>query len=822
MSSFTKSPAPTVPTVAEMAAPPLLEIERPILLLARNSGTGGAKARNQAGNECHRTAEDFYNHTGIDVRHLIPTVADIVYKLKHESVRVVSLDDEGKPFTNEYLLLELAHNVYLLVSTGSGAKIDKDLNQPFLDFINDKLKMLKPGWLAWHRIDRIFRTALLAANTIHICNELDTTMCDGEQGPLEGDFASIMTLLRAREAAEEAKRIPKKTRAGQIVLTDTAMVEGSGRYGVSRVALPGLMAVRMKAPNGMKGETRLFFDTPDCFPRTADVAYGLPEQYLEVVHLHNAGLHEFDEDIEDAIKDSGQELDDDSHATAKAELKAQLRNSLETELWDDIDNGRISVNRVDQVANIRFALSTLGRPQWTINAVGRELIKRGFSTARLRMENTSRTAFTLEHVGGEVERVMRPILAQLEFYRSGTLPLRFGTKGVEDIEITGCFPPDGPWATPEDFDRIATYLQSTKGGGPATQGLTGVTVHTEHGELPLRSAPPKRATAGPSYVLRPSEAGVKGGLAIPPIPHHALAESLVEALITYAEQLLAPLVRSELPETESLRQGLRDAEQAVRHIEAACNKLLDRLSAEDGDGNPLITGPAVQGITDRYNDRVRDELTPAQATVRRLRAELDASAQTGVGQDPAIYTGLLLRMVEALRDPHDTSYNDLWKGAVRIETITRTPIRRHDTDGILVQWDGTIRISGAGQEFSAPFHGEYLSGNLASLPDRVSHALDRLLEGVPFDDIEQTNARGVRLALAERLGFETRYFGLPICEDPRLVKIAAHLAKDSARDVTKVSNLLGEPVDLVRNVLRQLSSGRPDWNSLADEPSRAA
>ena len=37
------------------------------------------------------------------------------------------------------------------------------------------------------------------------------------------------------------------------------------------------MAVRMKADNGMKGETKLFFDTPACMPRTSDVAYGLPE-----------------------------------------------------------------------------------------------------------------------------------------------------------------------------------------------------------------------------------------------------------------------------------------------------------------------------------------------------------------------------------------------------------------------------------------------------------------------------------------------------------------------------------------------------------------
>jgi hypothetical protein len=827
MFSSTESLPLITPKLAEMPTAPPPSLDRPILLVNRNSGSGGTKARNQVAKECHRTADDFLRHTGIDVRHLIPPNTDLVNALKHEAVRIESRDEDGRKFTNEYVVLNLAPNVYLLLSTGSGAKIDQDLNQLFLDLLNERLKELQPGWIVWHRIDRVFRTDLLCANTLHICKKLNIKMYDGETGLLDGDFASIMALLRARESAEEASRIPKKTRDGQVDLTDTDMSEGSIRYGVAQVPPAGLMVLRMKAPNGLKGENRLFFDTPACYPRTVDVAYGLPEQYVNVTDLRNRNLTEFDEDLDEAVEDTGEEIDDAARDALRAELTTQLRATLEAELWDDIDHGRVTVARIDQVANVRFALSMLGRPGWTINAVGRELIKRGFSTARLRMENNPRTSFTLEHVDGEVHRVMRPIIAQLEFYRTGILKVQLGVKGVADITIINCFPTDGPWATAEDFNRIETYLGSTKGGGPATQGLTGVTIRTELGILPLRSAPAARRAAGPAYVIRPAEADLRGctrgthSFSLPPLPHSVLAASIVEALILHAERLLTPLVQVEHPDTETLRQKLRAAEQVAHGIQSACDAMLDSLGAVDDEGRLLVSGPAVKDISDRYATRTRDQLAPALEKVAQAKAELDKVAHSGSGQDPAIRIALLLRMVESLRDPYDTTYNDLWKGAVRIERITRTPIRVHETAGILTQWEGTIRTEGADQVFSAPFHGRYLTGNAAHLPGKVDKALELLLGGVPFTEIEQSNARGVRLALAERLGFESRYFGLPLCTAPRLVKIATHLAIDPARDVAKVAILLGEPADLVRKVLAQLTSGRPTWASLTAEPGRS-
>lgn len=751
---------------------------RPLLMAARNSGQQRSKARNDVANECHRVAEDVFKHTGRDIRHLIPPVPEIVRLLKTEAVRHNSFDSEtGKKFTNEYLTLRLAHDVYLFVSTGSGKKLDEELAQPYLDELNEKLKTIRPGQLVFHRLDRIFRTDLLVANTLHICKHLKITMIDGLDGVQAGDLAAIMAMLKARDSSEEAGKIPKKTRDGQRDNTDTDMsVNGIVRYGVAQVAPAGMMVVRRRASNGGRGKAELHFDTPsETYPKPDEVLVGLPEVFTEV-----------------------------QVPRKKPGKDGQPR----------FKNRKV---RVDQVALVRFALGNLGRPGWDISDVGRALSEQGFSTHRLRLDNTPSTTFTAELVNGEFGRVMRPIIERLEFYRTGNLPIRFGVKDVEDLVITGCFPPDGlRWASEEDFERIDAFLAGTTGGGPARQGLAGVIVNTEAGPIPLRSAPASRRAGGPAYVFRPAEAGITGGVNLPALPHEVLADSIAEALAEHADQLLIPLVQHDLPEVEALRRKHHAAELKVERLEAHGRNLLAQLTRTDDQGQLLLSGAALEAVSRQYNEHDSTQVQPARDAAAQLNVELNNAIAAARSTNAPLHSTLLLRMVESLRNPTDTTYNDLWKGAITIDTITRTPIRVHDTAGSITRWQGTIRTSGGGHEFSAPFHGEYRDGAAAELDAKVDHAIEHLLDGVPFAAIQQTNARGVRLALAERLGFDSRYFGLPTCPDPRLVKIATRLAVDPDRNVDTVAVDLGEPVDLVARVLAQLTSGRPTWTRLVD------
>jgi hypothetical protein len=211
---------------------------------------------------------------------------------------------------------------------------------------------------------------------------------------------------------------------------------------------------------------------------------------------------------------------------------------------------------------------------------------------------------------------------------------------------------------------------------------------------------------------------------------------------------------------------------------------------------------------------VENRLKPAQAEVTRIEDELKAMCGLAAAEDGGIAASLLLRLVESLRDPSNVDFNSLWKSAIRIDSITREPVVVHKTAGTKTRWRGTIRIEGAGHEFMAPFEGEYLEGAAAGLKAKAELALELLHQGVPFSDIEQTNATGVRLALAEEWGFDSRYFGLVGCHDPRLVKIAAQLMITEDHDPNEVAETLGESVRLVEEVLSQLTSGRPTWGSV--------
>lgn len=723
--------------------------------LARNSGMQGTKPREDAAAETYRVADDILRHTGRDIRPLLPSEEEIVKRLgSEECKRVPSFDfTTGKRFVNEFLVLDLSPSVRFLVSTGSGKKIDGDLGQPWLTFLNADLKSYKPDWLAWHRVDRVFRTRYLGATTLHICDVLDITVIDGKSGVYDGDFSFLLALLKAREASDEAELISIKGREGQGEKTDNVMVDGVARYQSFMPPPAGMMTVRLKAPNGLPGIGELRCDTPACYPDATLVAYGLPEVF-------------------------------------------------------------ISGRRPDQVKLVRFALRKLGRPGWSKARVARKLSERGFSTARLRLDNTPETWFSAEHINSEWDRVMRPIVDRLELYRTGELLIDYGTEGVANQLITNVFPPDGPWAKPEDFERIEAYLGTTRGGGPAKLGLSGVMVETDVGALPLRAAPKGRRRHGPSYVLRPAEAGVRGCLSLPALPHSAIAESIVEALIAYADQLLAPLVELEIPRDEELCRELQTAKDLAEQITGRCDAILDSLSEFNGAGELRVQGHARDGLSERYNRMLDERLKPAEAEVARLVAEMSASAGAATEEDTAIAASLLLRLVESLRDPFNTTHNSLWKSAIRIDSITRQSVIVHQTAGTMTRWRGTIRIEGAGHEFAAPFEGEYLEGAAAGLKGKADVALEQLLNGTPFRNIVQTNATGVRLKLADEYGFDSRYFGLVGCDDPRLVKIAAHLMVAKHHNPEHVSEALDEPMHIVEEVLHHLTSGRPTWGAV--------
>jgi hypothetical protein len=104
-----------------------LAIGRPLVLVARNSGTGGKRSRELAADEVFKAAEGLKLKVGLDLASVLPSKEAIIEGLQ-KSTGVRSLTADGKSFTNEYWITFLpAVNTILFVSTGSGKKLDADL-----------------------------------------------------------------------------------------------------------------------------------------------------------------------------------------------------------------------------------------------------------------------------------------------------------------------------------------------------------------------------------------------------------------------------------------------------------------------------------------------------------------------------------------------------------------------------------------------------------------------------------------------------------------------------------------------------------------------
>ena len=585
---------------------------------------------------------------------------------------------------------------------------------------------------------------------VNVMQELGTKLFDDQRLVIAiDDLQAIQIMFRSKGAKDEASRIPIKTREGMSNRTAREMTDGAMDYAAHVSAPAGLARVRTLAPNGTRGAGRLILDIPSTYPDPGSVI-GLPAVTL---------------------------------------------------------NGE----PVDQVANVMWALSVLGRPGYGKTRVGLELADRHFSSDRLRLTHGTDAHFTRELLGRAGWRAVRPILTNLAFYESGTLHVDFGVEGVEDLDIAGCFPPAGKWAEPEDFARIREYLGQTTGGGPAGLAMTGVQVSTDAGVGVLRQAPPARCHGGPAYVVRHPSTARHVAMGLPALPHECLAESIVEALLNQVDGVWTAFVHTESPQLAMMKESIKRLEQELAVARAEADAMLTTILKTDGGGNSLYGMATLAELGRRHEEFLRVHINGPAADLARLRASHDAATAELTGDERAAAVDELLHVIASLRDPRDTAYNDLWKRAFEITSIRRERLTLHGHMGTRTVWAGTLRLKGAGQIFELAIHGEFVDGAVTELARKVDDAVSALLKGVPFERIPVTQRDGVRSAIAERFGFDSHRFGLASCPDGRLTRIGAALMFEGQCSVAEVAAALREPVDLVEAVRRQLDCGRTTW-----------
>jgi hypothetical protein len=719
------------------------ESGRPIILVARNSGSGGKAARGLAADEVVKAAEGLGRIAGIDITSALPSKSEIIAGLKN-SKAIKSQTKNGKYFTNEYWILTLAAvNTILFVSTGSGKELDDQYEQPFVQELITLVKARTPALVFANRIDRIFRRMLTGAELLNVLSNLECSLGDSEKGIRDqGEWMDLMILMESMGAEKEASAVPKKTRDGMTANTDRKMENGCLKYASPSQPPAGLIRVILLNPKGGKGVGMLYLDDPAYYPDPSQVAYGLPSRTLDASRMSNVEL-------------------------------------------------------------VKWALSNLGKPGFTLASIGEQLAQSGFSSPGIRKENGVEATFQPTEITDRKYLPLRPIINNLKFYESGIFQVRYGVAEVSDIEITNCFPASGKWAEPEDFERIADYLSKTTGGGPASLGLIGVHVETEFGTSAFAAAMGDQCKRGAAYVLRPIDKK-EGRLGFPALPHNVLARSIVEGLVRAAKKTWIPLEAQAHQVNPSLQVEIAKLRKSVERAARQASTFLEQMVETDASGAVLLDSDTRKAMGIQRGELVRTQLEPNQKRLQELEEQLFAEMEAKSGSSETAPVNLLHELVASLGDPSNTKYNKWWKSALSIQSMEKTSSMRDSHLVSVLAWKGLIRISALSRIFEIPFSGEYVTGSATSMEERIAKVISLMGEGVLFDEIHVPQLTSLKPAIARSLRIPSQTFNLASCPDPRLLRIGILVATNPILTDTDLGRQLDEPQLLVSRVREAL------------------
>jgi len=617
---------------------------RTLLLHARWSSPSGAAAYGMAASNL-RTAIRCAAGDGVDVGAVVPEdERSLAALLRTGGQTFTTWQADGSKLTHRHLVLDRSDlGVVVMLSVGTGTKLDEQLNQPAVDWLCQQLAVLRPALLYTADVTRMGRNA---GDKLTAAMQLVADRC----GLFFGDSRTrIQPYTRALgnqlkmqilAAAMEADSLTDRTRGGAQTRAESIRVGPDLRWEWPTGAPlpPGLDSAHMAAPGaGALGRTWAFLDSPATRPDDGDIIAG----------------------------------------------GSQVRGP---------DGAR-----VDQVALVRWLLAHHGLPGWSDRACAAELSRRRFSTPALRRLRGDATAVWA--VDARYPRnVCRAILSRLDFYESGRLAL-LPPGSEEPVEIAGVFPPDGPWASPEDFVRLreaATMRQAR--ALPRTRSAAGIAVRY-NGRSAVLTA--DHHGDGVRYRIEDTTArrdGRRNG--IRDLVTAADVVELVAALLAAAgdgvERAVDPsrqqkrlLVADQVTSTTAQMDRLRDA-QRLRLLE------LDPATR-------TLQGAALAAVQEAFNDAAA-KLATAQEDLDRHQRHLDVLDR----KDHAA-AGLpvadMLALAAELRDPWSPQVRDLLRTAVldlRIDDTTvpapagrRATWRTMSARLLLLDHDGTTWSSRA-------------------------------------------------------------------------------------------------------------------------------
>lgn len=731
------------------------------ILFGGRSSSGGSKGRDLAARDVLAAVEQFSEQSGLDFRSLVPSLEDVTHRLA--AARSETFDGAGgERFSCRFVLIDLVPEaqIALLVATSSGAKVTVDDRQPFVARAAQEYKRLRAAVFAVKELDRSGRQDWGLAPIMMAIEANDGSLSDENGcGPL--DMGRSMTaFVQGTSAKKMAVGVPKRTRREQRNRTGTLMVEGQVACHLSSPPPPGFGVCWLKGDSTNPKDRILYLDNDACRPAESTVASGLGSVRYPEGHERAGG-------------------------------------------------------RVDQVENVRYVLSHLGRPGHTKRSIVRELAARSYSTVMLRGHHDPGATVSVEH-GAEV---LDAIIANLKVYEFGVLDRGIGA-GLESLAIEGCVPPDGPWAGPADFARIRAYLKESDASTEQDVNLTFSGLRITFNGSPAVMISEQRARARrakgepPHYNFARAEGYPKKSRAVPDnrlLSATVFAESIVQGIIgvdgvmleSFDPERFGEPRDAKLEQLRVQRTNLQSSAASLAHRKAALGARLFEL---DDDGVPVLRGALFRKAQADYNLIAEHEETELAHRLRQLDSEISERESHLPRSSPVEQ---LLHLVASLRDPTDRSYRGHWLASIKEVSFTSGTETKDDLIVKAVSWTGLLVLEAHGEAVSIPFGGSYEYGtgmrNRDAALGLVNDVISQLREGVPFDPTSWDQPTLVLPQVASAFGISASHMLLQGCRDPRILMIATALLESPSKTDADIADTFGESrafVSRVRSIHR--------------------
>ena len=691
---------------------------------------------------------------GLDARPLLPSDKELNHRLA-ETVPERSSDKKGKPFSNIFVEFTIPElRVLVLLSTGTARKVDDE--DGLQPFVNRLERILSRQNIVAVYCKRIDRLTRNAwAFAAAMRGLVEGWVGDNGYGFRRvSGLDSILIFFSALQGEMEADTLAVKSREGRVDATGTAMVNGQVGTGVSINPPAGLGRARRRNAAGAPGRSVLYLDDERWRPDRASVVYGLAES---------------------------------------------------------IDGS----SPVSQVENVRFALQHLGQPGWGMSSVAKALSARGFSTLGYRSVHGLTASFP---AGRRADIVLGSILSNLDFYETGRLVITVDKGESLYVNIEGCIPPDGPWATPADFARIRNYLAQ---GGMRFDGmirltLAGLKLIVNDVECKLVTADRKPRTKPPTAYRVMIDAESNGKSASMDVPHvdaASINDTIATSLIDAADKAFefVPISVEPSDRQHDMSRQLSELRAELAHLRERALDLKERVL----ENASLACTAILQELAADYEVIVKQSIPALEINILRLEGLMEEEVRIGHSGHGDLKATALAHLLATLRDPGNTTYARLLKDALVNPRLTITP---RALGGHELSFHASIQVSGDAGAATIPIDAAWTQGR-AEGPG-VRQVLEALAAGTPYKDIEVTAAESLLVEICQHLGVQRKDCLFLNVTDSRVLRVGMAVTHNRCgRSDDEIASNLREPLELVRRVAKLWGAPKRSAHWLRTAPS---